>query len=277
MKVAILDDWLDTLRTLACFQKLAGHEVTVFTDHVQDTEVLAERLWCFDALILIRERTEIRTPLLDRLPNLRLISQRSAYPHIDIETCPRLGVTVCSNLHADSPSYAAAELTWALVLAAMRQIPQQVASLKAGDWQAGVGSSLTGKTLGVYGYGRIGKLVAGYGAAFGMNVLVWARPVRRHQPRRTGRTRGTPHGTASGPTGNGRRGRVRGRAGARPNASAAQHVRCGAPRTSDTSPARYGRCSSPTSSIRSMPTQQASRSTSSTRRCSQHEPRGRPV
>lgn len=176
MKVAILDDWLDTLRTLACFQKLARHEVTVFTDHVQDTGVLAERLWCFDALVLIRERSEIRTPLLDRLPNLRLISQRSAYPHIDIETCTRLGLTVCSNLHADSPSYAAAELTWALVLAAVRQIPQQVASLKAGDWQAGVGSSLTGKTLGVYGYGRIGKLVAGYGAAFGMSVLVWANP-----------------------------------------------------------------------------------------------------
>ena len=263
VKVAILDDWLDTLRTLACFQKLARHEVTVFTDHVQDTEVLAERLWRFDALVLIRERTEIRTPLLDRLPNLRLISQRSAYPHIDIETCTRLGVTVCSNLHADSPSYAAAELTWALVLAAMRQIPQQVASLKAGDWQAGVGSSLTGKTLGVYGYGRIGKLVAGYGAAFGMNVLVWAnpdslararsdgltaaeskesffetcdvlslhlrlvpatrgivtarfaadeaeRPAGQHQPRWTGRTRRPRRGAASGPTGHGRRRRVRG-------------------------------------------------------------------
>ena len=188
MKVAILDDWLDTLRTLACFEKLARHEVTVFTDHVQDAEVLAERLWCFDALVLIRERTEIRTPLLDRLPNLRLISQRSAYPHIDIETSTRLGVTVCSNLHADSPSYAAAELTWALVLAAMRQIPQQVASLKAGDWQAGVGSSLRGKTLGVCGYGRIGKLVAGYGAAFGMSVLVWANPDSRARARSDGLT-----------------------------------------------------------------------------------------
>ena len=105
-----------------------------------------------------------------------MISQRSVYPHIDIETCTRLGITVCSDMHSGSPSYAAAELTWALVLASMRQIPQQVASLKSGNWQAGVGRSLTGKTLGIYGYGRIGRVVAGYGAAFGMNVLVWARP-----------------------------------------------------------------------------------------------------
>jgi D-3-phosphoglycerate dehydrogenase len=176
MKVAILDDWFDTLRTLQCFERLEGHEVTVFTDHVEDTRVLVQRLQDFDALVLIRERTEIRAPLLERLPNLRLISQRSVYPHIDVEACTRLGITVCSNLHAGSPSYSTAELTWALVLAAMRQIPQQVASCKAGEWQAGVGHSLIGKTLGLYGYGRIAKLVAGYGTAFGMRVLVWARP-----------------------------------------------------------------------------------------------------
>ena len=150
--------------------------MTVFNDHVQDTDVLAGRLRGFDALVLIRERTEIRTPLLERMRQLRLISQRSVYPHIDIDTCTRLGITVCSNMHAGSPSYAAAELTWALVLAAMRQIPQQVASLKSGNWQAGVGRTLTRKTLGIYGYGRIGQVVAGYGAAFGMQVLVWARP-----------------------------------------------------------------------------------------------------
>ena len=107
---------------------------------------------------------------------MRLISQRSVYPHIDIDTCTRLGIVVCSDMHAGSPSYAAAELTWALVLASMRQIPRQVASVRSGNWQAGVGRSLTGKTLGIYGYGRIGKVVAGYGTAFGMNVLVWARP-----------------------------------------------------------------------------------------------------
>jgi D-3-phosphoglycerate dehydrogenase len=176
MNVAILDDWFDTLRTLACFEKLAGHEVTVFTDHVQDDDILAERLADFDALVLIRERTEIRAPLLERLPNLRLISQRSSYPHIDVDACTRLGITVCSNLHSDSPSYSTAELTWGLILAALRQIPQQAASLRAGDWQAGVGRSLRGKTLGLFGYGRIARVVAGYGVAFGMRVLAWARP-----------------------------------------------------------------------------------------------------
>jgi D-3-phosphoglycerate dehydrogenase / 2-oxoglutarate reductase len=187
MKVAILDDWFDTLRTLECFAKLAGHEVTVFTDHVQDTDALAERLAGFDALVLIRERTEIRAPLLERLPELRLISQRSVYPHIDVDACTRLGITVCSNLHAGSPSYSTAELTWALVLAARRQIPQQVASLRAGRWQAGVGHSLIGKTLGLYGYGRIAKVVAGYGDAFGMRVLVWARPESLERARADGR------------------------------------------------------------------------------------------
>ena len=187
MKVAVLDDWFDTLRTLECFEKLAGHDVTVFTDHVQDTDALAERLAGFDALVLIRERTEIRAPLLERLPQLRLISQRSVYPHIDVDACKRLGITVCSNMHAGSPSYSTAELTWALVLAAMRQIPQQVASLRAGRWQAGVGHSLTGKTLGLYGYGRIAKVVAGYGAAFGMRVLVWARPESLERARADGR------------------------------------------------------------------------------------------
>src|SRR5512132_1554153 len=138
MKIAILDDWFDTLRTLPCFARLEDHEVTIFTDHVEDTDRLAERLQGFNALVLIRERTEIRAPLLERLPDLRLISQRSVYPHIDVDACTRLGITVCSNLHGVSPSYSTAELTWALVLAAMRQIPQQVAALRAGRWQAGV-------------------------------------------------------------------------------------------------------------------------------------------
>jgi D-3-phosphoglycerate dehydrogenase / 2-oxoglutarate reductase len=176
VKVAILDDWFDTLRTLPCFERLEDHEVAVFTDHAQDTDQLVERLRGFDALVLIRERTEIGAPLLERLPDLRLISQRSVYPHIDIEACTRLGITVCSNMHPGSPSYSTAELTWGLVLSAMRQIPQQVASCKLGEWQAGVGHSLIGKTLGLYGYGRIAKVVARYGNAFGMHVLVWARP-----------------------------------------------------------------------------------------------------
>ena len=179
MRVAILDDYFDTLRTLDCFEKLDGHEVTVFTDHVEDLDQLAERLGDIEALVLIRERTEIRAALLERLPNLRLISQRSVYPHIDVDACTRLGIVVSSDLHAGTPSYATAELTWALVLAAMRQIPQQVASLKAGTWQAGVGRTVLSKTLGIYGYGRIGKVLIGYGKAFGMNVVVWASDASR--------------------------------------------------------------------------------------------------
>ncbi len=153
MRVSILDDYMDTLRTLRCFDSLAGHDVTVWTDHVEDIDVLAERLGQCEALVLIRERTEVRAPLLERLPDLELISQRSAYPHIDVDACTRLGVVVCSNLHSGTPSYATAELTWGLVLSAMRQIPRQVASLKAGTWQSGIGTTLRGKTLGIYGYG----------------------------------------------------------------------------------------------------------------------------
>jgi D-3-phosphoglycerate dehydrogenase len=179
VKVSILDDYFDTLRTLACFRKLNGHEVEIWNDHVDDLDLLADRLRETEALVLIRERTRISAPLVERIPRLKLISQRSVHPHIDVEACTRAGITVCSNLHAGTPSYAAAELTWALILAAMRQIPQQAAALKSGIWQIGVGRSLRGQTLGIYGYGRIGETVAGYGKAFGMNVLVWAREASR--------------------------------------------------------------------------------------------------
>jgi D-3-phosphoglycerate dehydrogenase len=175
MKISILDDYHDTLRTLACFTKLAGHEVEIWNDHVQDVDALAERLKDTEALVLIRERTQIRAPLLDRLDKLKLISQRSVFPHIDVDACTRRGVIVSSSQHAGAPSYAAAELTWGLVLAAMRRIPQQMAALQAGKWQIGVGNTLRGKTMGVYGYGRIGAVVAGYAKAFGMSVLVWSR------------------------------------------------------------------------------------------------------
>ena len=175
MRITILDDYFDTLRTLSCFRKLDGHQVDIWTDHVQKTDALAERLKDTEVLVLIRERTEIRAPLLERLDKLRLISQRSVYPHIDIAACTRAGVIVSSGLHADTPSYATAELTWALILAAMRQLPQQMRSLRAGTWQMGIGHTLRGKTLGIHGYGRIGRTVASYGEAFGMRVLVWAR------------------------------------------------------------------------------------------------------
>jgi len=186
MKVTILDDWFDTLRTLPCFARLAGHEVTVWNDHTDDLDVLASRLADTEVLVLIRERTAVRAPLLERLPKLKLISQRSVYPHIDIEACTRRGVIVSSDQHAGTPSYAAAELTFGLILAAMRQIPQQMAALRAGRWQIGVGHTLRDKTLGIYGWGRIGRAVADYGRAFGMNVLVWAREASRQRAQADG-------------------------------------------------------------------------------------------
>ena len=186
MKVTVLDDWFDTLRTLPCFARVAAHDVTIWNDHIQDTDALADRLHDTEALVLIRERTQIRTPLLERLPKLRLISQRSVYPHIDVDACTRLGIVVSSSQHADTPSYATAELTWGLMLAAMRQIPQQMASLQGGRWQCGVGTTLRGKILGVYGYGRIGKVVAEYGRAFGMRVLFWAREASLARAREAG-------------------------------------------------------------------------------------------
>lgn len=186
MNITILDDYFDTLRGLPCFRKLDGHAVTVWNDHVQDVDALAERLRDTEALVLIRERTQIRAPLIARLPKLRLISQRSVYPHIDVDACTAHGVILSSNQHAGTPSYAAAELTWGLVLAGIRRIPQQVEALKNGVWQTGMGRTLRGRTLGIYGYGRIGAEVARYGAAFGMKVLVWAREASRQRARDDG-------------------------------------------------------------------------------------------
>src|ERR1700743_1893746 len=186
VKISILDDYFDTIRTLDCFKKLAGHDGEIWNDHVQDVDPLAERLADTEALVLIRERTQIRTPLLERLPKLNLISQPSVFPHIDIDACTRLGIVVSSSQHADTPSYATAELTWGLVLSAARLIPQQVASLKAGHWQLVVGSTIRGKTFGVYGYGRTAAVVAGYAKAFGMKVLVWAREASMAKARADG-------------------------------------------------------------------------------------------
>ena len=186
MNITILDDYFDTLRTLTCFRKLDGHKVTIWNDRTQDTDELARRLKDAEVLVLIRERTQIRAPLLERLPALRLISQRSVYPHIDIDACTRLGIIVSSYQHPASPSYAAAELTWGLILSAARRIPQQMRSLQRGTWQIGVGDTLRGKTLGIYGYGRIGSTVAGYGRAFGMNVVVWARAASLERARSDG-------------------------------------------------------------------------------------------
>jgi D-3-phosphoglycerate dehydrogenase len=173
MKVAVLDDWFDTLRHLPCFQQLDGMDVTVFTDHEPDPDKLALRLAGFDAITLFRERTPITEALLAKLPKLQLISQRSVYPHVDVEACTRHDVLLCSNMKGGTPPYAAAEHTWALIMAAMRQLPQQMMSLQQGNWQIGVGKTLHGRTLGLYGYGRIAKVVACYAEAFGMKVLWW--------------------------------------------------------------------------------------------------------
>ncbi|QFT32119.1 D-3-phosphoglycerate dehydrogenase [Labrenzia sp. THAF82] len=186
MKVHILDDWFDTLRSLACFDKLQGHDVTVWTDHVEDISTLSDRLQEADCLVLFRERTKITAELLNKLPNLKLISQRSVYPHIDVAACTQNNVLLCSNMHSGTPSYAAAELTLALILSSYRQIPEQVASIREGNWQMGVGRTLRDRTLGLYGYGRIAKAVATYAQAIGMNIQWWSSEAGRERARADG-------------------------------------------------------------------------------------------
>ena len=175
MNITILDDNLDAIRHLACFAKLTAHNVKIWNEHTKDVDILAERLKDTETLVLIRERTPIRAPLIGRLGKLRLISQRSVYPHIDVDACTRHGIIVSSDMHPGRPSFATAELTWGLVIAAMRGLPQQMAALKQGRWQTILGTAVRGRTLGILGYGRIGAAVAGYGKAFGMKVLAWGR------------------------------------------------------------------------------------------------------
>lgn len=173
MKVVIPDDYQDAVRSLDCFRHFDGHKVTIYNDTIKDIDRLAERFQEAEALVLIRERTVITEKLLSRLPNLKLISQTGkGIAHIDVGACTRRGVAVA--VGGGSP-YATAELTWGLVLATMRHIPQEVAGMKAGQWQKRIGLGLRGRTLGIFGYGSIGSVVAGYGRAFSMNVLVWGR------------------------------------------------------------------------------------------------------
>jgi len=170
MRIVIPDDYQDAVRSLDCFAKLAEHDVTIYRDTVKDAGALAERFADADALVLIRERTAIGDALLARLPRLKLISQTGkGTAHIDVAACRARGIVVSAG--TGSP-YAPAELTWALVLAAMRRIPQEAARLRAGGWQSTLGTLLRGRTLGILGYGKIGSLVAGYGRAFGMRVIV---------------------------------------------------------------------------------------------------------
>ncbi|UOQ55237.1 D-2-hydroxyacid dehydrogenase family protein [Hymenobacter cellulosivorans] len=173
MQITILDDYQDSVRHLAAFRKLAGHSVRVYHDSTTDEDELARRLQDTEAVVLIRERTRLTPTLLDRLPQLRLVSQTGKVAgHLSVADCTARGIAVAEG--TGSP-YSTAELTWALILAAMRHIPQEVAHLKAGGWQHTLGRQLRGRRLGVWSYGKIGQLVAGYGRAFGMRVWVWGR------------------------------------------------------------------------------------------------------
>ena len=181
MKIAILDDYQDCVRSLPCFSLLEGHEVKVFTSSARGAGQLAIRLAEFDALVLIRERTMFPRQLLEKLPKLKLISQTGKVTgHIDLAAAAACGVTIVEGV--GDPT-APAELTWALIMAATRKLPQYIANLKQGAWQISslhtahntLGTALKGRTLGIWGYGKIGRMVAGYGRAFGMQVLVWGR------------------------------------------------------------------------------------------------------
>ena len=187
MKLAIIDDWSDALRTLSCFAKLDGLDVAVFNDHVDDPAARADQLAAFDAVVLIRERSRITRRFLEGLPNLKLISQFGKYPHIDIDACSDHGVLVCSGKRSHAPSHAAAEHSWALIMSAMKNIPGQIQNLQNGKWQQGVGKGLFGRRLGLYGYGRIAKRVAEYAEAFGMQVEWWGSADGRVRAQADGR------------------------------------------------------------------------------------------
>src|SRR5438477_460409 len=189
VNIIILDDYQDAVRKLKCASKLESLNAKVFTNTVKGIGQLSIRLRDADVLVLIRERTHFPKQLLEKLPRLKLISQTGKVgSHIDVEAATRLGIAVAEGV--GSPT-APAELTWALIMAAMRRLPQYIGNLKHGAWQQsglkaasmppnfGVGMVLRGKTLGIWGYGRIGKLVAGYGRAFGMEVTVWGSEASR--------------------------------------------------------------------------------------------------
>ena len=196
MNIIILDDYQDAVRKLPCASKLEHLNATVFTNTVKGIGQLSIRLRDAEVLVLIRERTAFPRQLLEKLPKLRLISQTGrAGPHIDIDTCTRLGIAVAEG--TGSP-VAPAELTWALIMASMRRLPQYIANLKHGAWQQsglktasmppnfGIGMKLEGKTLGVWGYGKIGQRIASYGRAFGMQVTVWGSESSRDKARADG-------------------------------------------------------------------------------------------
>jgi D-3-phosphoglycerate dehydrogenase / 2-oxoglutarate reductase len=186
MKIAILDDYASVVKDLPCFRKLAGHDVTVWNDQTADPDVLADRLKDTEILVLLRERTAIRAPLIERLRKLKLISQRNVYPHIDIDACTRRGILVCSTTPPMSAFHAAAEFTWGLIIASLRRIPQESAALKSGLWQSSAGLDMKGSTIGIFGYGQIGALLARYARAFEMMPMAWGREGSQNRARADG-------------------------------------------------------------------------------------------
>ena len=184
MRIAIPDDYQDCVRHLQCFATLAQHEVSVFHDSVSDIESLARRFASAQALVLTRERTRITAELLDRLPQLQIISQTGKLAgHVDLEACTQRGIAVAEG---SGTGAATAEMTWALVLASRRHLVAEANRLRSGLWQGTVGQQLQGQRLGVWGYGRIGQQVAAYGRAFGMRVWIWGRAASMAQAQADG-------------------------------------------------------------------------------------------
>ena len=184
MKVAILEDYQKASPALACFAKLTGHDVEVFSEPMRDEDVLVSKLNQFQALVLIRERTRITKTLLERLPNLKLIVQTAKIgPHVDVEACRARGITVCDGTGGPVST---AELTWGLILAAARNIVQENVRVRQGLWQGSVGFGLAGRKLGLVGFGRIAQRVARYAAAFEMEVSVWGRQSTRDRAKEAG-------------------------------------------------------------------------------------------
>ena len=169
----MVDDWSKSLITLPCFTKLENLDITIFSNHINTIDERIKQLDQFDAFILIRERTQITRNLLQGLPKLKFISLFGSCPQIDIQACSDHGVLVSAGKRSDTPSFAAAEHTWALIMAATKNIPQQMKALQVGKWQQGIAKGLFGRRLGLYGYGRIAKQVAGYAEAFNMQVEWW--------------------------------------------------------------------------------------------------------
>ncbi len=174
MKIAVIDDYQNAFKTLKCYPKLAGHEVVVYTEPETGVDKIAERLKDTDAVILTQQRTAFPRALIDKLPKLKLIGQTGrAASHVDLEACTEKGVVVSAG--GSGNSNATAELTWGLILSALRNLPFEVKRLKEGHWQSTLGIGVNGKTLGIYAYGKIGSIVAGVGKAFGARVVCWGR------------------------------------------------------------------------------------------------------